>query len=305
MLYFIYVGEDLIMDSRILYLGIALAVLVVAGVVYIFSAPLFTAPLGMGPGTVVLDFGGMPISLRPVQGHDVECVGAPEGFTMVHFSDDSDEYGTHLTVGYAREGDYYETTLSWARSRAATCGFSKVEETSLAVPGAHGTSLHYESPDGDKELYFDVGVVKGSDGKEYTVVRVGYDAYYESTENQSTDAGESSGQQPQEISVSGDLKTWDSKIRPILNQVYGSVVLTSATQAMSQGFGFEYYTPREITSPDAQALVNAFVSAGWQQMQVEISGSQISLGFLKNNVFLEVDADVGTHRLSVTVLLTG
>ncbi len=293
------------MEQKTLYVGIAVGILVVLGILFVFwprtsSGP--GAPGVPGAGTVVLNFGGMPIDLRPVEGQDVECVGAPDGYTMVHFADQSDEYGKHITVGYAREGDDLDGITSWARSRASTCGFQKVEETSGAIPGAHGISLHYQKNEGDEELFFDIAVLTGSDGKEYTVVRVGYDRYYEDTGSEGySSAPEESSEQPQEVPVSGDLKAWDDTVRPILEQVFGSVTLTSAAQPASNSVGLDYVASRAVVADDAQKLVDAFVSAGWTQMTVETSGEHFSLGFQKGNAFLGLDADVGGDTIPVVI----
>ncbi len=287
-----------LMEQKSMYIGIAVGIIVVLGLVYVFWPKASVS-------TVVLNFGGMPIYLHPVDGHDVECVGAPNGYTMVHFSEDSDVAGEYTTVGYAREGDHYEEALSWAKSRASACSFQKIEETSLAVPGAHGTSLHYEKGD-EAALYFDVGVVKGSDGRDYTVIRVGYDKYYETAVgDQSSGASEGGASSAQEVPVSGDLKIWDDTIRPILEQVFGSVTLTSAVQPAPNSVGLDYVVSRAIAADDAQKLLDAFVSAGWAQMTVETSGEHFSLGFRKDSAFLGLDADVGGDTVSVTVFTTG
>ena len=95
---FTYVDAPGVYKRYFLYPRLAIGVLLLFGMVYVFWPRASVS-------TVVLNFGGMPIDLRPVEWQDVECVGAPDGHQLFNFADQSDEYGKHITVGYAREGD--------------------------------------------------------------------------------------------------------------------------------------------------------------------------------------------------------
>jgi|GEM_PF-7070307 len=163
------------MDPKYVYVGVAGAILLV--LVFAF----WPKPSALsGPAGATLNFMGVPVSLNPVNGEDVPCIGAPEGYARVFYEHDSDEYGEYTTVGYAREGDHLDEVLSWLESQVSTCGYEKASDTSVSVSGIVGRSISFEKADGSEALSVDVGVVAGADGKRYTIMRIGHDVYYES-----------------------------------------------------------------------------------------------------------------------------
>ncbi|NPA76460.1 MAG: hypothetical protein GXN93_01750 [Candidatus Diapherotrites archaeon] len=288
-------------DKRYVYAGIGILVLVVLA--FIFWPRGSTAGIPAG-GTVTISFMGAQIPLVAVSGSDIDCIGAPSGYIRVYYDHSSDEYGEYTTVGYAKQGEDADAVISWIKARAEACGFTKTSESSGSAMGAYGTSLSFESTDGQKNMSFDVAVVPGSDGKKYTLIRLSLDVYTEGSaeENTSSTSSGSSSSSPQGIVVSGDLKTWDDTIRPLLSSVFGGVTLTSAVQVPSSGgYGFEYATARPVASGDAQKIVSAFTSAGWQQLSLELTSDHMSIGFMKDKDVVGVDADIEGTTVSVAV----
>ncbi len=277
------------MEKQVLILGAVVLVVVVAAIAFFAGGP--------GGGPVVVRFMGQPMVLTSVEGEDVSCVGAPSGYMRVYFDRTSDVDGEHVTVGYARKGDDVQSVTAWFEGRAEACGYTRVEKTTGAAMGAHGVSETYEK--GDARLYFDVAAVPAENGETYTLVRIGLDIYAEEgAESGSEETG--TEEAPQEVPASGNLKQWDDRVRPLLENAVGNLTLTNAVSAQS-AYGLTYTADRPLTADDAQRIADQFTSAGWQQTGVEVSTDHVSIGFV-GEAIVGVEYDVGGREIQVTIL---
>ena len=285
------------MEQNYVYIGIAVAFLLVLVFLLWPNPPMPSVPVG-----ITINFMGMPVSLSPVNGEDIPCIGAPEGYTRVYYDRQSDMDGNYLTVGYAREGDHLDSALSWIRSKASACGFTLTNETSGAVPGAQGHSLIFDTPDGSKTLSFDVAVVTGSDGKTYTLVRVGLDEYYETgnVPESNESSGESAqGEQGGVNTITGPAAKYDKVFRPIVASVFGSPVIVQQADYIANTYHYDYIVPRIIAEQDTQAVINAFQDANFSLMPENEQGEHVSLGFTRNHEWLQVDYDIAGNIVTI------
>ena len=290
------------MDVRVVY-GVVAGVLVLALAFLLWPRSGGVSPGVPGLSGVTVNFMGAPISLQPVAGDDLPCIGAPEGYTMVFYEHSSDDYGDYTTAGYAREGDHLSETLSWIRSRASACGFEKTEETSGAYGGARGTSMSFEGDGGEKHLDADVAVVTGSDGKTYTLLRLGLDVYIE----EEAGGGEQTEQTEQggTNTVVGPAAKYDKIFRPILKSVFGTPVTVQQADYISNTYHYDYILPRSIQESDTQALVDALEEEGFSLTPEGQQGEHVTLGFTRNSEWLQVDYDVGGNVVTIVYVVQG
>lgn len=292
------------MEQKYVYIGLALLVAIVLAFVF-WPKPSVVVNPGASGGTLM--FMGLPLSTSAVEGQDIECIGAPSGYTRAYFSKNDDGYELDLSIAYIKQGNDFDGAGTWVTSQASKCGYDKTADTSLNMAGISGRQYTFESPDGSKRIDATIALFPGSDGKQYTVIVLEYSNYYgegtSTEENYDTgDSGSSPSSPPQDVPVTGALKEWDDKFRPILKSVFGEpVVLASVANPVPHNYGLEYALPRTIKADDSAPLLQAFTNAGWTQLSAEQDQLSGSFALQKGKTLVQVDYDIGGDVIMITV----
>jgi hypothetical protein len=301
------------MERNYIYIGLAVLVVLVLAFVFWPKPGVVAGPGGIPvnpSGSIV--FLGTPLSLSPVQGEDVPCVGTPDGYWRAFAYKNADDQEIDITVGYLKRGDDFEAAKNWVLTQLAKCGYSKDYEEQGGINGIRGHRYYFKvMPNENPEVAVTVAVIPASatpDQKEYTFIGL---EYYNNLLESDIDSGESYGtgdssssesSPPQDVPVTGALKEWDDTFRPILKAVFGEpVVLTSAANPVPHNYGLDYALPCSVKAEDSATLLEAFTNAGWQQLSAEQDQTSGSFALQKGKTLVQVDYDVGGDVITVTV----
>ena len=277
------------MPNNYIYAGIAVVVLVLLA---LFLWPR-TPSVPSLPGTVVVNFMGSPISLTPVGGEDIKCIGVPEGYIRVYYDRSTDVDGTFVQVAYVKEGNHLSSVEKWVRFRASTCGFDLKGETAGSTYFATGKSLEYERNNGNESLQVDVGILRGSDGKAYTFV------YFNYTEWNQEAYGEGSKSETIEGSANTRSGQYAGFLQEMLQEAFGAdVTLERAVHSYSI-YQYDFTVSRNIVEEDIQPLIDAFRDRGFALTARNQDGSHVSLAMTKSDGSVTVEFDIGGNTVTV------
>ncbi len=244
---------------------------------------------------------GAPIPLTPAGGEDLGCIGTPEGYTKVYYDRSTDVDGTFVQVAYVKEGDHLSSVEGWVRSRTNACGFDLKGETAGSTYFATGKSLEYERNNGNESLQVDVGTLRGSDGKTYTFVYFNYTEWNQEAYGEGSETGTAEEQEEQGgvNNVVGPAAKYVDLFREILRDAFGANVTIKQADYVANTYHYDFILSRSIVEEDAQPLIDDFQEKGFSLLPENQQGEHVSLGFTRNNEWLQADYDIGGNIVTI------